>query len=298
MRQIETNRLITDYLSGNMNPKDVEELNSMYDSERGWREFKKRVPAWKSRTSHGAILWQLLGTAAILAIAIVFSFRLGTNNIQQQFANVEIAIPNGSRSSVTLPDGSTVLLNGGSSITYSQGFGITDRNLTISGEGYFEVEHNESLPMRVTSDNLAVEVLGTKFSYKDYGNEALASVALTQGSVKVSAGEQLVLLVPGQAAVVNTSSGLLSVQEEMNDNLLAWRSGRFVFDEVSLEEITAELSRAFDMSFTFASEDLKNLSFYASFAGEGTSCTSILNVLSATGAFSYSVSGREVVIRR
>lgn len=295
MRQIDTNKLIADYLSGNMDPMDIEELNKRYDSERGWREFKKRIPAWRSRIS---LIWASLGTAAILAIAIVFSFRMGTNVIQEQFADIVIEIPNGSRTSVALPDGSTVLVNGGSRITYSQSFGITDRDLSINGEGYFEVVRNESLPMRVKSTNLAVKVLGTKFSYKDYGNEALASVALTQGSVQVSAGEQMVQLVPGQAAVVNTGSGLLSVQEEINDNLLAWRDGRFVFDEESLEAITAELSRAFGMSFTFESEDLKNLSFYASFAGEGTSCTSILNVLSATGAFSYSVSGREVVIRR
>lgn len=294
MRRIDTNRLIADYLSGNLNQKDVEELNRRYDNREGWLEFKKRIPAWRSRKP---AVWKILSVAASIAIAVFFSYRTGTKNIQRQFTDTVIEIPNGSRTGIALPDGSTVFLNGGSRITYSQGFGITDRELSIDGEGFFEVARNENLPMRIKSENLSAEVLGTKFSYKDYGDETEAYVALTQGSVQVSAGEEMIRLVPGQAAILNTATGRLTIREDRNKELLVWREGGFSFDEASLETITNELSKAFGVSFTFESENLRSLCFYASFFDAEATCETILNHLSNTGAFNYTAKGKNITIK-
>ena len=295
MRQIDTDRLIADYLSGNMNPKDIERLNAIYDSERGWRKFKKRIPAWRKRIPFAV---RITATAAVLALAVFFSFSYGLRNAYDNFSDVTVEIPNGSKTTISLPDGTTVLLNGGSRVVYSQGFGITDRNLSLYGEGYFEVERNENLPMRIKSDNISVEVLGTKFSYRDYGNESESYVALTQGSVQVFAGDEMVKLVPGQAAILNPSNSHLTVSEGHNDNFLAWRDGRFIFDETSLASIAEELTRAFGMTFTFESEDLKSLCFYSSFTGPSVSCEHILDYLSATTAFRYEINGKTVTIKR
>lgn len=294
MRRIDTDRLIHDYLSDNLNPKDVKELKKIYNNRQAWLEFKKRVPAWRYRT-YG--LWQAVAAAALLLLVFFFSYQTGRKNIREQFTDIVIEIPNGSRTELSLPDGSAVFLNGGSRVVYSQGFGIVDREIILKGEGFFEVAHNENLPMRIHSDNLSAEVLGTKFSFKDYGDNSDAYVALTQGSVQVSAGSQTVRLVPGQAAILDSEKGYISVCGNRNRELLAWREGGFSFDETSLETIANELSRAFGVFFTFESEDLKSLCFYASFFNAEASCETILNYLSNTGAFNYTMDGKHITIR-
>lgn len=294
MSEIDTDKLIEDYQSGNLDQQVVKQLQQIYDSKRGWRKFKKRIPAWRKRVP---LALRIAAAAAVLVLAVLSSFSFGSRNAYKNFSDVTVEIPNGSKSRISLPDGTAVLLNGGSRIVYSQGFGITDRNLSLFGEGFFEVERNEDLPMKIKSDNISVEVLGTKFSYRDYGNDSEPRVALTQGSVQVFAGDEMVKLAPGQAAILNPSSGHLTVSNERNDDLLAWRDGRFIFDETTLASITEDLTRAFGLTFTFESEDLKSLCFYASFSDPSVSCEHILKKLSATTAFHYEINGKNVIIR-
>ena len=294
MDYIDTDKLIEDYQSGNLDQQVVEQLQKIYDSKRGWRKFRKRIPAWRKSVPFAV---RIASMAAILILAVFLSFSSGLRNAYNNFSDVTVEIPNGSKTRVILPDGTSVLLNGVSRIVYSQGVGITDRNLTLCGEGFFEVERNEDLPMRIKSDNISVEVLGTKFSYRDYGNASESHVALTQGSVQVSAGEEMVRLSPGQAAIVKPSSGHITVSNECNDDLLAWRDGHFIFDEATLASITEELTRAFGLKFIFESEDLKTLCFYASFSDPSVSCEHILKRLSATTAFHYEINGKNVTIK-
>ena len=79
---------------------------------------------------------------------------------------------------VMLPDGTAVWLNAGSQLSYSQGFGITDRNVRINGEGYFEVGKGSDMPMSVCSSNMCVRDIGTKFNFRDYPEEPTAEVTL------------------------------------------------------------------------------------------------------------------------
>lgn len=294
MHSIDTNKLIEDYLSGNVDPQTLEQLHLKYDSDRGWRAFKKRLPTKKS---HMRYIWESFAAAALIA-AVVFSYGLGTKAVQNRFSNIIVEVPDGSKMNVSLPDGSSVYLNGGSKISYSQGFGITNRDMHIDGEGYFEIARNENLPMKLTSQNLSVEVLGTKFSYRDYEGDDNACVALAQGSVRVSAGDDNHVLKPGESAVFNLASGSLTVFDNMNEDLLAWRNGIFSFEDATLGTIARQLSRTYGISFVFTSEDLKSLSFFASFTNPDITPMEILSRLSATQAFHYEMNGRTVIIRK
>lgn len=295
MRNIDTNKLIENYLYGNVDPKSLEQLRLQYDSNRAWRKFKKRIPG---RKSHTVNIWKYAGAAALLVVAVVFSHILGTKQIQDNFADIVVDVPEGARLNMSLPDGSTVYLNGGTRISYSQGFGISDRNMRIDGEGYFEVARNENLPMRLVSKSLSVEVLGTKFSFKDYEGENNASVALAQGSVRVSAGEDSHILKPGQSAVLNHDSGSVTIFDDRNDNLLAWHNGCFSFEHETLGAIAQQLSHAYGISFVFASDDLRALSFFASFSNPDITPEEVLSRLSATQAFHYEINGKTVLIKK
>lgn len=94
--------------------------------------------------------------------------------------------PLGSRTKLTLPDGTLVWLNAGSRITYSQGFGVGNRKIELIGEGYFEVKRNEEVPFLVKTNSLLVKVLGTKFNFRDYPDDAEAIVSLSEGKVALN----------------------------------------------------------------------------------------------------------------
>ena len=81
--------------------------------------------------------------------------------MEQAFAMIKVEAPQGSTTKMTLPDGTEVWLNAGSRMEYSQGFGVRDRRVKLSGEGYFEVHHNTAMPFIVNSSSLNVQVLGT-----------------------------------------------------------------------------------------------------------------------------------------
>ena len=87
---------------------------------------------------------------------------------------------------MTLPDGTSVVLNAGSKLSYSQGFGIKDRTVNITGEGYFTVAKDSRKPFTVTSGSMRVKVLGTKFNYRDYPTDGFAEVVLDECKVNIT----------------------------------------------------------------------------------------------------------------
>lgn len=134
--------------------------------------------------NHPWLRLQLRVVASVAAVALIvigtwLSYNRYTKQYAERFANmVNVEAPAGSRAKVMLPDGTAVWLNAGSQLSYSQGFGITDRNVRINGEGYFEVGKGSDMPMSVCSSNMGVRDIGTKFNFRDYPEEPTAEVTL------------------------------------------------------------------------------------------------------------------------
>lgn len=94
----------------------------------------------------------------------------------------------GARTKMHLPDGTAVWLNAGSKLSYSQGFGIDNRDVRLEGESYFEVSRNENLPFCVKTKEVKVRVLGTKFNFRNYQDDNEAVVNLLEGKVSLMNG--------------------------------------------------------------------------------------------------------------
>jgi ferric-dicitrate binding protein FerR (iron transport regulator) len=119
-----------------------------------------------------------------------------------------MSTPKGRQFQVTLPDGTKVWLNAASSLRYPTVFTGAERKVTVTGEAYFEVAHNERMPFVVNvNDKEEVTVLGTHFNVNAYDNEKAIHTTLLQGSVKVVnrqpavGNQQLAILKPGQQAI-------------------------------------------------------------------------------------------------
>ena len=92
---------------------------------------------------------------------------------ERYFAGGEMEVPYGSKSLITLPDGTKVWVNAGSKITYPADFGLTERNVYFTGEAYFDVALIEETPFFVNTDLVKIKVYGTAFNVKAYKDDDL-----------------------------------------------------------------------------------------------------------------------------
>ena len=132
------------------------------------------------------MLWRYAAIIAVILAVGCFSYWQGGVNVKDTFADISVEAPLGSRTKLYLPDGTLVWLNAGSRMTYSQGFGVDNRMIELEGEGYFEVRRNEKLPFFVKTKDLQLQVLGTKFNFRDYPEDHEVVVSLLEGKVELN----------------------------------------------------------------------------------------------------------------
>ncbi|MEM9996755.1 MAG: FecR domain-containing protein, partial [Bacteroidota bacterium] len=177
---------------------------------------------------------------------------------------VTIQAAPGTQVAATLPDGSTVTLSGGTTLTHAAGFRAfgfrraATRAVTLDGEAFFEVETGAQ-PFVVSTFNADVTVLGTRFNVRAHAGDrdAETHVVLEEGSVAVSAGEieAAVVLAPGEATAVRAAAGVASPttpEPVALDRALAWRDGGFVAEAQPLADVLRAVERRYGVGVTTA----------------------------------------------
>jgi ferric-dicitrate binding protein FerR (iron transport regulator) len=114
-----------------------------------------------------------------------------------------LSTPRGGKYQVVLPDGSKVWLNAESSLHFPTAFTGNQREVTLTGEAYFEVAKNKEKPFRVKVDGMSINVLGTHFNVNAYSDENTIKTSLLEGSVKIIKNNKSNLLKPGKQSVLN-----------------------------------------------------------------------------------------------
>lgn len=168
------------------------------------------------------------------------------------------AAKKGSTLKLRLPDSSIVQLNSGSSIKISSSYGISNRNVMLKGEGYFEVAHNKQTPFIVEVKDAKINVLGTNFNLSGYDQDNHVKATLISGSIAVNTISDKTVIKPGQQAIVNNQS-IIHVNNNVNlVQILAWREGVFRFQDESIEFIMSELSKWYNINDVQISNNIKD----------------------------------------
>ena len=168
------------------------------------------------------------------------------------------AAKKGSTLKLRLPDSSIVQLNSGSSIKISSSYGISNRNVILKGEGYFEVAHNKQTPFIVEVKDAKINVLGTNFNLSGYDQDNHVKATLISGSIAVNTISDKTVIKPGQQAIVNNQS-IIHVNNNVNlVQILAWREGVFRFQDESIEFIMSELSKWYNINDVQISNNIKD----------------------------------------
>ena len=250
-----------------------------------------------------AINW-LSRAAAILVIpllGVVFYMLSNNGNFQmnkyadQVVDSLEIIAPIGSRTIVQLSDGTEVHLNYGSKIKYPRNFGNT-REVTLSGEGYFDVAHNPEKPFIVKTGKLNVKALGTEFNVNAYPGDDVIETTLIEGKVvieKTIQGEKnlsLGTMVPGQHVAYDLNSGKVTSTKGGVGKYVAWKEGKMIFDNAPIAEVARELSRKFNVVIE-VEDNIKYLTYTVAFADDPLFL--ILDLMTETTPITYKRFPRE-----
>jgi transmembrane sensor len=157
----------------------------------------------------------------------------------------KLVVPAGKEYAVRLSDGTEIKMNSGSILEFPFGFPGNTREITLTGEAYIKVATTPEKPFTVHTPDANIQVLGTEFNVATY-NKGQATVSLVQGSVKVKAGEQEVVLKPGFQADYTTQKGI-NTQPFDKNNVLSWLEGKYEFNRIPLKEIIPILERWYDV---------------------------------------------------
>ena len=175
-----------------------------------------------------------------------------------------LVVPQGCEFNIVLADGSRVWLNAGSSLRYPEAFSRDERKVFLSGEAYFEVEHDESTPFIVNTEVMDLQVLGTSFNIKAYDNENTVVTTLVSGKIRQefpNVGKKIVLT-PSRQSVFDRVSGKLETKQADIQETLAWREGKIIANNERLEDIFRQLSRWYDFKVVYTQPSLKDIRFY------------------------------------
>ena len=209
-----------------------------------------------------------------------------------------LSVPRGSEYCVTLSDGTRVWMNAMSELSYPEHFIGNQREVELSGEAYFEVSPCPEKPFVVYTQDMQLEVLGTSFNIRAYQEESFLTTTLITGKIRqryVSTGQELTLA-PHEQACFDRAKKSLQVGDADLNAVLAWKEGRILLRDGTLEEIFGELIRWYDFKVSYEKESLKKMRFYLNidrYADIG----GVLEKLERTRGIRFVIRGKEILVR-
>ena len=209
--------------------------------------------------------WPLYGVAASIVFIIAAAILL-----LDQPTMVEVSTAYQETLSVTLPDGTEVILNANSSLRYPEDILTQDaREIWIQGEAFFEVKSLQNaaakIPFVVHTDIVDIRVLGTQFNVKD--RHGKAEVVLKEGKIRLfqpQNPDSKLDMEPGQRVLADAESGLQLSQVEDPKLYASWKNNELYFDNQSLASIAQKIQDEYGIEVTFAHSDLRQLQFTGS----------------------------------
>lgn len=265
-----------------------------FNSELAYQRFLSRISALQEETPKTRKLffirppfqWAVAACVAFLLGGLSFSF-YSSKIDENKFYSV--SVPLGAKSKVELPDKSVVWLNAGSTLRYQQNFGQKTRQVSLIGEGYFEIAKNAAMPFTVKANEVSVKVLGTKFDVRAYPDDKQLDVTLLQGSIGLSTiykPDSSMRLVPNQRAILNKVNHGVSISRFQASNAAAWTKGEIIFDEELFGQIVRRLEREYNVTINVKDESINKLCFYGDFRN-AQSIEEIFNIMTANNEFHY-----------
>lgn len=289
-------------LSWNSAENGNDEAFSRDDISRIKREIDDtRGKISKSNTS-ASFMKRFFLKSAVILVPLLLASTLFFYRESQVIKNdvISVSTAKGERATVTLPDGSTVMLNSSSQLKYrAADFSGSERHVNFSGEGYFHVAKHSGKEFLVEGIDFSVKVLGTMFNLNSYNSSPEVTVTLDEGSVQFSSllsGKNVTMNL-GDVSTLNRSTGEIYVVRMKNStDATAWKRNEMVVRKMSLSEIFDKLSNIYDVSFVV----MCNVDSACTFTGvlPTNNLNEALDIVEQLYGLSFKADGRKVIVRK
>lgn len=203
-------------------------------------------------------MWRRVAAIAVIVL-LTAGATLGIRSIASLSSAEDFFVfeaPYGEKSKMTLADGTVVWLNAGSILKYSDKFNERNRKVMLQGEAYFEVTRKERAKFTVQTCGYDVVVKGTKFDVSAYPEDSVVTTALLEGSVEIYRGEQRIEMKPGEMVKLDIITGKFTRAKKDVKQWKAWSENRIEFEDITLKELVAKLSRQYDVNIRLESEQV------------------------------------------
>lgn len=299
-------------LSGNKRP-----LNIQIET------FKENMFPEEKVVKLNRYMWLKIAAAIVLVIASVLiynSYRKYNKKADAVQVVSTFTTKSGERKKIRLPDGTSVLLNAKSTLSITKGFNDRCREVTLTGEAFFDVVHDQHKPFKVHTSDFNINVLGTAFNVKAYPDETSSEATLIRGLITMEAvngNGGTIMLKPSQKvtfyknAVIQQKSKLLkptAPQPEITINHYtkikdstivetAWTQNRIEIYDQDFDEIRNILEKWYNVEIKFTDPSIEKYRFTATITNE--SIDEVLHALKATeNNFKYEIKGKQVIISK
>ncbi|UCH13164.1 MAG: FecR family protein [Bacteroidales bacterium] len=315
----------------NINPEEVWEAIKNKLSE---KTGISKEQALRVKSIRKIQIYRKLVVAATFLLIIGLSFTGAylyfLNKTKTLTAYNEIRVPTGSKSSITLSDGSKLWLNSLTNLKYPEKFGPTLREVYLEGEAYFEIAKDKDKPFYVRTSDLDIKVLGTTFNVKSYADEGTIETTLESGSLYISKKAEgkktnQVILKPNQRLTFIKSEGRILV-DDIKDKLkgtkenkkttdktgqrleklylsknidtklyTSWKDNRLVFVDESFESLAVKMERWYNVKIIIKGDKLKQFRFTGTFENE--TIEQALKALQITTRFEFTFDQNIITIQ-
>ena len=203
-----------------------------------------------------------------------------------------ISTPRGGMFRVVLSDGTKVWLNAASSLTFPASFTGAVREVTMTGEGYFEVAPDAAKPFIVKKGETEIRVLGTHFNIKAYDDEEKIQVTLLEGAVEVSDEQASLRINPGEQAAVH--KGTIALRKTVNlDEVMAWKNGKFYFEKASIKDVMRQISRWYDLDVEYKGSVSE---YFGGTISKNVDASRVFEMLEFTGDVHFKIEEKKVTV--
>ncbi len=224
-----------------------------------------------------------------------------------QMLSEVISVPYGAKSTVTLPDGTEIILNAGSKLKYDAKYGNKDRTVTLKGEAYFKVAKNKRKPFLVNTKHLVVKAYGTEFNVKCYDSDNTIETTLVEGSIgiklKNANRKKEYLLKPNEQLIYsytdqeNARHPSLIRAKNVNIQLYtSWIYDKIQVKSVTLKELAVKLQRKYNVTIHIENKSLEKMKFTGILENE--TIEQILQALELSASINYKIDDREIWLYR
>ena len=258
--------------------------------------FRKiQSPLYRKRIAIAFIRYVAIFILCFFCLQLFYYLNNHSDNILQEITKIETGA--GDKSKITLPDGSIVWINACSSITYDSSFGKNTRPVQLEGEAYFEVKADSEKPFLVQAKEFTYRVTGTSFNVYSYENDNEMSVALLEGGITVEYSTHAIKIHPGEVLFFNKTTGKIIVGKHDVNILSSWRSGEFIFENMTLEELGKRLERIFNVHFVFENKEIIKETFGGTLRYQDSFETIMKVIKTSNPQFEYNIKENTIYIK-